>query len=66
MEKEYCYRYMVRHPKKASRPTLVLSHDGGSTYEKVAVFSNEEQAEYFGDWLKGILEEYAKNTGGKK
>ena len=53
------YGYSVWKEKPTSRPALIITDDNGHTFNKVAVFRNEECAKVFGKWLAGVLREYA-------
>ena len=52
------YGYSVWKEKPTSRPSLIITDDNGRTFNKVAVFRNEECAKVFDMWIEGILREY--------
>ena len=51
------YGYSVWKEKPTSRPSLIITDDDGRTFNKVAVFRNEECAKVFDMWIEGILRE---------
>lgn len=53
------YGYSVWKEKPTSRPALIITDDNGRTFNKVAVFRNEECVKVFGKWLAGVLREYS-------
>ena len=53
------YRYTIWKEKPTSRPALLMTDDDGRTFNKVAVFRNEECVKVFGKWLAGVLREYS-------
>lgn len=52
------YRYSIWKEKPTSRPALIITDDDGNTYNKVAVFRNEESVKTFEKWLEGVIKEY--------
>lgn len=52
------YGYSVWKEKPTSRPALIITNDNGRTFDKVAVFRNEECVETFRNWLESVLREY--------
>lgn len=51
------HRYSIWKSKPTSSPSLIITNDDGHTYNKVAVFRNEECVEAFDKWIEGILRE---------
>lgn len=55
-------RFSIWTQNANSRPSLILSSDGGKTYTKVAVFSNEESVAVFQKWIQQLLMEVFHET----
>ncbi len=54
------FGYSIWKEKPTSRPSLIITNDDGHTYNKVAVFRNEESVKAFNMWLEALLREYAE------
>lgn len=51
------YGYSIWKEKPTSRPALIITNDNGRTFDKVAVFRNEESVETFRNWIECVLRE---------
>ena len=60
------YKAIIFDNGRNKRLRLGISQDGGKHYETIAVFTNDEQADYFKAWLHMLAEDaYRAGREGK-